>query len=119
MTYAVIGSRDYRNYEQFRATLDGYTDITRIVSGGARGPDGMAERYARDKGIPCDVFAADWANLGKAAGIIRNTDIINAAEAVIAFWDGKSTGTKDSLKKAIKQNKPVNVHLTTGKTDLN
>ena len=112
MTYAIIGSRDYTNYEQFKATLETYNDITGIVSGGARGPDGMAERYAKEKSIPCTVFPADWVGLGRGAGFIRNTTIIQSADAIIAFWDGVSRGTKDSLIKARDAGKPFTIHLT-------
>ena len=113
MKYAIIGSRDYKNYEQFKATLDAnYKDITEIISGGARGADSMAERYAKEHGIPTQVLVPDWEQYGKAAGHIRNTDIISAADVVVAYWDGISKGTKDSLRKAQAAGKPFFIHLT-------
>lgn len=114
MIYAIIGSRGYENYAQFEATLDlKHKDITKIVSGGARGVDSMAERYALEHNIELVVFPADWDRYGKSAGYRRNVDIVNAAEHVIAFWDFQSKGTKHSLNLAQQANKPYTIYLTT------
>lgn len=112
MKYAIIGSRDFTDYETFRATLDTVPDITCVVSGGARGADSMAERYANEKGLPTEIYPADWALHGKAAGHIRNRDIIEAADKVIAFWDLQSKGTKGALQIADSLHKPFVVFIT-------
>lgn len=70
-----------------------------IVSGGARGADSWAEEWAVEHGISVDVIRPDWAQHGKAAGFIRNAEIVRRADAVIAFWDGESHGTADTLRK--------------------
>lgn len=89
------------------AVLDKIPDITLIISGGARGADAMADRYARDKKIKTMIFLAEWDKYGKGAGFIRNKDIVDNADKVIAFWDMKSPGTKNSIDYATKTNKPV------------
>jgi len=75
--------------------------MSRIVSGGAIGADTLASRYAKDNGIEFLVFPAQWYRFGKAAGPIRNQLIVDAAAHMIAFLSPKSTGTKDSVTKAL------------------
>jgi hypothetical protein len=106
MKVAVIGSRTFNDYESVKDKLDSISDITLIVSGGAMGADTLGERYARENGISTVIFKPDWSK-GRGAGFLRNTDIINEADIVVAFWDGKSRGTLDSIKKAEKQGKKV------------
>ena len=78
-----------------------------LVSGGAVGADSLAERYAKEHNLQIIVFKPDWNKHGKAAGFIRNTNIIEEADEIIAFWDGISNGTRDSISKARKMNKPL------------
>lgn len=106
MKVAVIGSRTFNNYESVKDKLDSISGITLIVSGGAMGADTLGERYARENDIPIRVYKPDWTK-GRGAGFLRNTDIINDADIVVAFWDGKSRGTLDSIAKAEKQGKKV------------
>ena len=106
MRIAVIGSRTFNNYEVVKDILDSISPITLIVSGGAMGADTLGARYARENGIDIIVYKPDW-TLGRGAGFIRNTSIINDADMVVAFWDGKSRGTLDSITKAEKQGKKV------------
>jgi hypothetical protein len=106
MKVAVIGSRTFDNYEEVKRTLSAI-DITLLVSGGAKGADTLGEQYAKENNIPTKIFLPDWEKHGKAAGFIRNTDIINEAELVVAFWDNYSKGTLDALTKAEKLNKKI------------
>ena len=106
MITAVIGSRSFNNYDFLEENLDTF-DITEIVSGGAKGADSLAERYAKENDLPMKIFPPDWETHGKQAAFIRNKEIIDYAEIVIAFWDGKSTGTKHSIDIANKQGKQV------------
>lgn len=71
-----------------------------IVSGGARGADSLGERYAKDKGYKLTVFRADWDRYGKRAGYLRNVQMAEYADALLAFWDGKSRGTANMIKEA-------------------
>lgn len=96
---AVIGSRTFNDREKLYQVLDLF-DIDCIISGGARGADTLAEQYANETNIKTKIYPADWANKGKAAGFIRNKDIIVDADLVICFWDGTSKGTRHSIKLA-------------------
>jgi hypothetical protein len=106
MKVAVIGSRSFDNYNKVVETLS-KIKITEIVSGGAKGADSLGERYANENNIPTKIFLPDWEKYGKTAGFKRNTEIIENAELVVAFWDMESKGTKDSISKAEKLNKKV------------
>ena len=106
MKVAVIGSRGFDDYEMVKNTLT-LLEITLLVSGGAKGADSLGERYAKENNIEILIFKPDWEKHGKAAGMIRNTDIVNNADTIIAFWDGESKGTKDSITKAEKLGKPT------------
>jgi len=109
MKFAVIGSRSFSDYKFLEKVLSTF-DITEIISGGAKGADSLAEQYAKEHNIKTTVFLQDWNKYGKSAGFLRNADIINASDEVIAFWDGVSRGTLDSINKAKKLNKKVHVY---------
>jgi len=109
MNVGVVGSRTFFDYKLMREVLDQY-EIDLIVSGGAKGADHLAERYAEEEGIEILVINAKWIVDGKylkAAGFIRNRDIVDASDMIIAFWDGKSKGTKHSIDLAQKAGKEV------------
>jgi hypothetical protein len=106
MKVAVIGSRNFNNYSLVKETLT-KLDITLLVSGGALGADSLGEQYAKLNNIPTKIFYPDWKKFGRKAGFLRNTDIINESDMVVAFWDGTSKGTLDSIKKAEKLDKKI------------
>lgn len=109
---AIIGSRDFKDYEKLKITIPfiiPIKDIEKIVSGGARGADKLAELFAKENKIPIEIYKAEWENYGKSAGMIRNKEIINNCDMVIAFWDGESKGTKNSLKYAKKMEKKIKI----------
>jgi predicted Rossmann fold nucleotide-binding protein DprA/Smf involved in DNA uptake len=110
MTVAIIGSRKFTNYREFLQLMP-KLDITKIISGGATGADSLAHRYALDNDIAYLEFLPDWDLYGKAAGPIRNKLIINNADHVIAFWDGRSKGTASSIKLA--QHKGISINVIT------
>lgn len=106
MKLAVVGSRDWSSKEFVFHILDDIPwHLDEIVSGGAKGVDSFAEEWAKLNNVAARVFQPDWNKHGKSAGFIRNKDIVNAAEKVIAFWDEKSRGTKNSIDIAREQNK--------------
>lgn len=112
MRLAVVGSRDFVDYALMKLFLDAYKAQNKeliLVSGGAsRGADNLAERYALEHNLVIEIFFADWNGPHKkAAGFMRNTDIVNAADEVIAFWDGVSSGTKDTINKTKKMSKTL------------
>ena len=99
MKIAVVGSRNYPdlqlvdNYVRTEIVAKGHT----VVTGGARGVDKAAEHAA---GNACEVFKANWRLHGRAAGPIRNKLIVDTADKVVAFYDGKSRGTWHSMSLA-------------------
>ena len=105
MKYRVIiaGSRTFQDYELLKKECDDFlknkcqTHEIIIVSGAAQGADRLGERYARERGYAIDSHPADWNTHGKAAGPIRNAQMANSADALIAFWNGKSHGTKSMI----------------------
>lgn len=105
MKYAVIGSRTFDNYELMRTELDKY-DITVVVSGGAKGADKLSEQYASERNLKTEIYKPDW-SLGKHAGFLRNKTIVDNSDVVVAFWDGASKGTKNSIDYATKTGKDV------------
>lgn len=76
--------------------------------------DTLAERFCKLHGYPIKVFNADWATYGKRAGYLRNRQMAEyAAEtggSLIAFWDGKSRGTKMMIELADGEGLAVNVN---------
>jgi len=102
MKAAIVGSRTFNDYSQLHWVLDKLRvmfSIDGFVSGGAKGADRLAEIYASTCKIPIEVIKPNWEEHGKSAGFIRNAEIINAADIVVAFWDGRSRGTRDSITK--------------------
>jgi type III secretion system FlhB-like substrate exporter len=71
-----------------------------IVSGTAKGADQLGESWAENNGVPIERYPADWNKFGRAAGPIRNKQMAQNAEALIALWDGKSSGTKNMIELA-------------------
>lgn len=103
MRMAVVGSRVWSNAAVLDAMLDwiaAVVPITLVVSGGAAGADSLAEVWARSRGLPLRIYRADWNKDGRSAGFKRNTEIAEGCDFVVAFWDGRSRGTLDTLAKA-------------------
>ena len=110
MKLAIIGSRDFINYNFLKENLEPYKPkITLVVSGGARGADKLGEQWAVENKIETLIFLADWDKFGKRAGYIRNEDIIKNCDCCIAFWDGKSKGTAHSISLCEKLKKPFKI----------
>jgi hypothetical protein len=109
MKLAVIGSRTFKDYELMCSVLNPL-NIDLIVSGGAKGADSLAERWAKENRVQTLIFHPNWDTYGKKAGIMRNFDIIDSCDQLIAFWDQKSKGTKQALDYARKIGKGVKVY---------
>lgn len=107
MRIAVIGSRgiDESAYEILRQNIP--SNCTEIVSGGADGIDALAERYAHENKLKLTVFYPDYKAHGKNAPLMRNLQIIEYAQSIVAFWDGKSKGTAHIVSECIRRNLPV------------
>jgi len=125
MKLAIIGSRNFCNKNRLFLELNEIRklhEITEIISGGAAGADTLGEEYADENNIKKVIFKADWSDMSEPcrkkfnkfgkeynalAGFKRNSQIIDYCDTVIAFWDGVSPGTKDSIDKAKQQQKQV------------
>ena len=116
----IAGSRGFSNYKLLKEKCNEYLREKKkeyniiIISGGARGADTLGEKYAQDEGFSLEVFPANWNKFGKSAGFIRNEQMAEIADALIAFWDGKSHGTKHMIE--IMENKKLLVRVVNYET---
>jgi len=85
-------------------------EITEVVSGCARGADSYGEMLAEEFNTPIKRFPAEWEKYGRGAGHIRNSQMQEYADALIAVWDGESPGTKDMISRAEKQGLKVFIY---------
>ena len=106
MKLAVIGSREFKDMDLMREHIK-LLQPSVIISGGAKGADTLAKQYAQENNLQMIEYKADWKKFGRAAGVIRNKTIIENAEHILAFWDGKTPGTKNSIDYANKLSKPI------------
>ncbi len=115
LNIAICGCREYNDKNVFIKFVDNcLAEINKghkviILSGHCSGVDAMAEDYAKSNGYEIQLYPAEWARYGKGAGPKRNLQMANDADAVIAFWDGHSRGTKNMIDTAEKLNKRVYV----------
>lgn len=107
----VAGSRSFNNYDFLSKTLDTRIPpfIEEIVSGDARGVDRLSAKWAEEHGYPVKHFPAEWDKYGRSAGMIRNHQMGDYADSLIAFWNGRSPGTKDMISYMRKKGKYVEV----------
>jgi hypothetical protein len=109
----VAGSRTFGDFALLVRKLDsllaGKSLPVCIISGAARGADQLGEKYASMRGLDLVRMPAEWDRDGKSAGFKRNTRMAQTADALVAFWDGKSRGTKHMIAEAHKKNLNVRV----------
>ena len=109
MKTIIAGTR----YASIKDTMDAIDEcpweISEVVSGEARGPDTHGADWGERVKIPVKRFPADWESLGRRAGLIRNSQMAEYADALLAVWDGHSRGTRDMIAKARK--KGLRVHV--------
>ena len=107
MKIIIAGSRNFNDYQKLHKFCDNIlqdqTNIE-IVSGTYKGADQLGEHYAAEKGFPITQFPPDWKRYRKAAGYKRNEQMAAFADTLIAFWDGKSKGTKHMVDLAKSSN---------------
>ncbi len=112
MKVIIAGGRNFNDYNKLRESCDNILvnqkDVE-IVSGTAAGADTLGERYAQEKGYEVKKFPAQWDLYGKSAGYKRNQQMAEYADGLIAFWDGKSRGTKHMIDIANKMGLKVRV----------
>jgi ABC-type enterochelin transport system substrate-binding protein len=112
MKVIIAGGRNFNDYNKLIESCDNILvnqkDVE-IVSGTAAGADTLGERYAQEKGYEVKKFPAQWDLYGKSAGYKRNQQMAEYADGLIAFWDGKSKGTKHMIDIANKMGLKVRV----------
>ena len=110
----IAGGRDFNQYDVLTSlceiVLKNHITNLEIVSGGAKGADKLGEDYAKAYGYDIKVFPANWNKHGKSAGPIRNKQMAEYADALIAFWDGKSRGTKNMINNAKTLGLKIKIH---------
>lgn len=109
MRVAIVGSRDFPRLDLVRRYVRELPPGTVVVTGGARGVDRAAEEEARAQGLEVVVHLADWVELGRRAGPVRNTVVVAESDLVVAFWDGRSKGTRDVVSKAERMGKTLRI----------
>ena len=105
MRIAVIGSRGITAADIGRYV----SEADEIVSGGAQGVDMCAAEYARAQKIKLTVFLPQYKRYGRAAPIVRNKEIVDYSDKIVAFWDGRSKGTLSVIEYAQRVGKPCEV----------
>lgn len=111
----IIGSRSFCNYSYGKDKIlkiieSNSIEPKIIISGGALGSDQIAEKFANEFNIDTEIILPDW-SIGRGAGPRRNSEIIEKSDFIIAFWDGESRGTLDSINKAKKAGKTIHVEI--------
>ena len=114
MRIIVAGGRDFNSYEMLEKELKSIIDTNKdenieIVSGCARGADTLGIKFAKENNIPIKFFPALWDQYDKSAGMIRNKQMAEYGDFLLAFWDGKSHGTRFVIEQAQKQGKKIRV----------
>lgn len=117
----IAGTRTLSDYDLLRKVMSqafGFLSMQeiqemKIVSGGCRGADKVGETFAHNNGLICVRFPANWNLYGKKAGPLRNEEMAKyASEAcgiLMAFWDGKSRGTKNMIDTAKKYSLEIHI----------
>lgn len=115
MKVIIAGGRDFNDYSFFEKCMGELNlEITEVVSGMAKGADSLGIRWA-EGWVDVKEFPADWEQYGKAAGHIRNQQMSQYGDVLVAFWDGRSTGTKSMIEKMVQAMKPVHIYFYRGK----
>lgn len=118
MKTIIAGSRHIDDYALLKRVMQNVPwQITEVISGGYKGVDTLAIRWAEENRIPYIVIKANWERFGPAAGPIRNGEMANIGEALVLVWDGHSRGSKDILTRMRKKRTACyvfNCELNTG-----
>jgi hypothetical protein len=111
---AVVGSRGFNDKWLMAWVLDTLNEraweeggTLRVVSGGAKGADTLAEKWAGSRKVPCTVFPAEWNRHGNKAGRLRNELMADKCTGAVAFWDSVSPGTRHMIDAVRRRGKQV------------
>lgn len=114
MKIVIAGTRTFSDYKLMdeeikKFLIENEVSNPEIVSGMSRGADKLGFRWAEQNGFQTKKFPADWNKYGRAAGPIRNKEMLNYGDSVLVFWDGKSVGTKHMIDITYKSKKKIKV----------
>lgn len=112
----IAGGREFNDSELLSTVLEEWIkeseyayDEIKVLSGMANGADALGYQFAKDRNIEIEEYPAHWDLYGKSAGPVRNQDMANNADGLIAFWDGKSKGTKNMIEEAKRRNLDIKI----------
>lgn len=111
----IAGCRTFNNYAVAKQYINYCISNIRkdysltIISGGADGADKLGERYAEENGFEIEYYLPDWKKYGRSAGPRRNKEMVERADYIICFWDGKSRGTASTVKYTQNCGKPLRI----------
>lgn len=108
MRVAVIGSRGVKMPDLAKRLPEG---ATAIIPGGARGMDAAVREFARRRGMELIEIPLEPQFHGRDAMRYRSDQMVEAADYVLAFWDGFSHDTAYAIKKCIALGKPCEIHI--------
>lgn len=120
MVTIIAGSRTIEDFSTVVKAIEmsGF-NISEVVSGGAKGVDHLGERWAKERPVTLTIMPAKWerpdGSLARSAGYKRNEDMAKYADALIAVWDGTSSGTKHMIEAARKNGLRVFVYIVKGR----
>ena len=115
MKLIIAGSRTFTDYQCLCQVLaPDKARITQVITGGAHGADQLGYRWAWKHVIKHQLFRAAWERFGKSAGVRRNFQMAQAGDMLLAFWDGRSAGTRHMISCMQQLGKPCVIVRTDG-----
>lgn len=112
MRTIIAGSRNITSIKIVeKAIKASKIDITCVICGGAAGVDSIGKYIATINNIPVEMYLAQWDQYGKKAGFIRNEQMAENADALIAIWNGVSSGTKHMIETAKRHGLKVSIYV--------
>lgn len=111
----IAGSREFTSYQHLKEACEWYLKDKLpqviVISGHARGADSLGEKWASEMGLTCEIYPANWNKYGKSAGYIRNKQMAEVGDALIAFkiQGIQSKGTDNMISLAEKKGIPIRV----------
>ena len=115
MKVAIVGSRHFSEPDKVADYVNALPHGASIITGSASGVDAAATKTARAKDIPVQVIPASFDELADPSkSAARNQRLIDACDVLVAFWDGKSTGTRKTVERALDSGKEVHVYISGG-----
>ena len=113
MRVAIVGSRHFSDPARVADYVKSLPARASIITGSASGVDAAATKAAREKGIPVQVMPASFDELADASkSAARNQRLVDACDVLVAFWDGTSKGTRNTVERALDSGKEVHVFVS-------